>query len=1068
MGYSAGKKVIGSRCWPIFLIVVMGLLIPSPGVTQERWQDPGVFNVNREAPHATYLPYGDRAGALAGKGEASPFVLSLNGPWRFDWVRTPGEAAPDFHQPAFQDEDWNELEVPSNWEMHGYGVRLYREAGVLPGPPGVVDPTYDPVGSYRRWFDLPTDWKGLQVFLHMGSVGSAAELWVNGEEVGYSQGSKVPTEFNVTPYLHAGRNLLAVRVWRWSDGSYLEDVDFWRLSGMERDVFLFAKPDLHLRDFFARATLDEAYTDGVLSLDLEFQNLGSVARTGTAEVELLDPRGRTILRREVTGSVGPGASRVFNITDTLPQVFPWTAETPSLYTLLITSRGEGLAGPTQVISRRIGFRTVEISDGLLKVNGTPVILKGVNRHEHSPWTGRVMSEELMLQDIRLMKELNINAVRTSHYPNDPRWLELADEHGIYLVDEAFVESHGTGHHPDTTLADRAEWQGAHLDRLQRMVERDKNHPSVILWSMGNEAGDGKNFRAMYRWAKERDPTRPVIYEMADLRDHTDVFFPMYARVHVLEDYASAPRARPLILCEYAHAMGNSVGNLTAYWDLIYAEPQLQGGFIWDWVDQAFPVERDGGSYWGYGDDFGGDLGGGNFSVNGLVAPDRKLNPHAWEVRKVYQPVGVTAPTLKDGSGWVPGDPVTVEIHNRFDFLDLSNLSMRVTVSVLDSALATSELHDLQVPPHGWVEATLEIPSFVVEPGREYFLALEFRLKEDWGILPAGHTVAWEQFRLPVLAPGVGVEVTKAGKITERREGQRLILEGDLTDFRLIFDLESGQIEEYTFQGTDLIIAGPRLNFWRPPTDNDYGNEMPVRQGVWKTAARESSIRRVEHWQNSNRDVEIRVTVELPGVGGIHTTHYQIFGNGEVVVRGDLHLSNPELPDLPKYGMTLTLPRGLDQVDWYGRGPQESYRDRKTGAPVGLYSSTVDELFTPYIRPQENGNRTDVRWVALSNAEGVGLLAVADSVMEFSALLYDDDDFDEGERPTHRHVWDLVPRDHVTLDLDMGQMGVGGDTSWGARPHSEYTLPAKPYGYRFRLVPFGNGGRSPRELARERW
>lgn len=371
MGYSAGKKVIGSRCWPIFLIVVMGLLIPSPDVTQERWQDPGVFNVNREAPHATYLPYGDRAGALAGKGEASPFVLSLNGPWRFDWVRTPGEAAPDFHQPAFQDEDWYELEVPSNWEMHGYGVRLYREAGVLPGPPGVVDPTYDPVGSYRRWFDLPTDWKGLQVFLHMGSVGSAVELWVNGEEVGYSQGSKVPTEFNVTPYLHAGRNLLAVRVWRWSDGSYLEDVDFWRLSGMERDVFLYAKPDLHLRDFFARATLDEAYTDGVLSLDLEFQNLGSVARTGTAEVELLDPRGRTILRREVTGSVGPGASRVFNITDTLPQVFPWTAETPSLYTLLITSREEGLAGPTQVISRRIGFRTVEISDGLLKVEWDP-------------------------------------------------------------------------------------------------------------------------------------------------------------------------------------------------------------------------------------------------------------------------------------------------------------------------------------------------------------------------------------------------------------------------------------------------------------------------------------------------------------------------------------------------------------------------------------------------------------------------------------------------------------------------------------------------------------------------
>ena len=1050
------------------LVLIGGLLIPPPGSAQERWQDPSVFNVNREAPHATYLPYGSRPGALAGEGEASPFVLSLNGPWRFEWVRSPGEAAPDFFRPDFQDQGWDQLEVPSNWEMRGYGVPLYVEAGVLPGPPGVVDPGYNPVGSYRRWFDLPPTWDGLQVILHMASVGSAVEVWVNGEEVGYSQGSKVPTEFNITSYLSSGRNVVAVRVWRWSDGSYLEDVDFWRLSGMERDVFLYAKPKLHIRDFFSRATLDESYTNGVLSLELNFQNLGSAAGTGKAEVELLDPQSQRVLRREVEGSVGSGESKLLNITDTLPGVLPWTAETPNLYTLLLTSSVGPETAPVQVISRRIGFRTVEVSEGLLKVNGTPILLKGVNRHEHSPWDGRVISEELMLQDIRLMKELNINAVRTSHYPNDPRWLEMADEHGIYLVDEAFVESHGTGEHPDTTLADRIEWQAAHLDRLQRMVERDKNHPSVILWSMGNEAGDGENFRAMYRWAKERDPSRPAIYEMADLRDHTDVFFPMYARVHVLEDYASAPRARPLILCEYAHAMGNSVGNLTAYWDLIYAEPQLQGGFIWDWVDQAFAVERDGESYWGYGADFGVDLGGGNFSVNGLVAPDRKLNPHAWEVRKVYQPVSVTAPTLEEDSSWRPGDPLTVEIHNRFDFLDLSNLSMRVTVSAMDSALATSELHDLQVPPHEWVNAALEVPSFQVEPGIEYFLALEFRLKEAEGLLPAGHMVAWEQFRLPVFSSRAGVSVTRSGKITARTDGQRLILKGDNTDFQMIFDLETGQVERYTFQGTDLILAGPSLNFWRPPTDNDYGNEMPVRQGVWKTVSRQRPVRNIEHWQNSNRDVEIRVVVELPEVGGVHTTHYQLFGNGEVVVRGDLHLSEPELPNLPKYGMTLTLPRSLDQVEWFGRGPQESYRDRKTGAPVGLYSSSVDGLFTPYIRPQENGNRADVRWVALSNSEGVGFLAVADSVMEFSALPFDDDDFDEGELPTHRHVWDLVPRDHVTLDLDMGQMGVGGDTSWGARPHPRYSLPAKPYSYRFRLVPFGNQSRAPRELARERW
>jgi beta-galactosidase len=644
---------------------------------------------------------------------------------------------------------------------------------------------------------------------------------------------------------------------------------------------------------------------------------------------------------------------------------------------------------------------------------------------------------------------------------------LADEHGIYLVGEAFVESHGTGEHPDTTLANRPEWKGAHLDRMERMVERDKNHPSVILWSMGNEAGDGENFREMYQWSKERDPTRPVVYEQADLRGHTDIFFPMYARTHVLENWAASPRTRPLVLCEYAHAMGNSVGNLTDYWALIYAHPQLQGGFIWDWVDQAFPIEREGEHFWGYGSDFGMDLGGGNFSVNGLVAPDRRLNPHAWEVRKVYQPVGVSWPDSVART-WAPGDPVKVEIHNRFDFLDLSNLALRVTVSVLDSALATAVLSELDVRAQERVRATLEFPSFRPEPGLEYFMALEFRLKERWGLLPAGHVLAWEQFRLPALAARAGAPENKGGKITAREEGRHLLLNGDAEDFSLVFDLETGEITEFLFRGTQLVWRGPKPNFWRPPTDNDYGNGMPTRQGVWKRVSRGYIIRSVEHWQNSNRDVELRVTAGLPDVGGIHVLHYRVFGNGEIQVRGDLHLADPSLPDLPKYGMTLNLPKTLDQVEWFGRGPQESYRDRKTGAPVGLYTARVGDLLTPYIRPQENGNRTDTRWVALSNGEGKGLLAVADSVMEFSALFFDDEDFDEGQTPVHRHGWDLEERDHVTLDLDLGQMGVGGDTSWGARPHPQYTLRPRPCSFRFRLVPFDREHTPPRELARERW
>jgi len=1076
----------------------------APLGAQERWADPEVFDVNREPTRVTFVPFATPEGALEGDRSASPFFLSLDGPWRFFWVGTPGEAPAGFQRADFEDGAWDELAVPSNWELEGYGVPLYKEAGVLPGPPGYVDPADNPVGSYRRWFDLPGEWEDMQVFLHFESVGSAVAVWVNGREVGYSQGSKSPTEFNITPFLEPGRNLLAVRVWRWSDGSYLEDVDFWRLSGIERDVFLFAQPDLHVRDLFTHATLDGEYRDGLLDLEVEVRNLGSAPSDARMGYRLLDAEGRVVLAGERSVRVFPGAPVFIPFADTLPRVSAWTAETPNLYTLLVESQGGG--GAAQVLGSRVGFRIVEISGGVLKVNGAPITIRGVNRHEHSPVRGRYQPEELLLQDIRLMKELNINAVRTSHYPNDPRWLDLADELGLYLVDEAFVESHGTGYHPDRTLADRPQWRGAHVDRVRRLVERDKNHPSVILWSLGNEAGDGANFREMYRWVKERDTGRPVVYEMADLREHTDVFFPMYARIDVLEDYSSAPRDRPLILCEYAHAMGNSVGNLQDYWDVIYAHDQLQGGFIWDWVDQAFPVERDGKLYWGYGDDFGGRLGAGNFSVNGLVAPDRELHPHAWEVRKVYQPVGVRALTLEgggEGGGvsragalrgfgprpgampvgsaegrqggpgggegrWAPGAPVEVEITNRFDFLDLSGVEMRVTVTDSDSILATSLYRDLSIPPHSSARFSLPTPAFEPEPGEGYSLTTEFLLKERFGILEKGHRVAWEQFPLPLAVVRSGVDESRSGKITWEEAGSRLVLRGQMTDFRVEFDLERGELVGYAADGVDLLVRGPIPNFWRPPTDNDFGNLMPQRLGAWREASRTQPLRRVEYWQNSNRDVQVYVTVDLPAVGASHTTGYRVFGNGEIVISGSLSTPGENAPDLPKYGLTLQLPPAMKAVEWFGRGPHESYSDRKSGARVGRYESTVDELFHPYVRPQETGNRTDVRWVAVTGGTDVGLLVLADPVMEFSALLFEDDDLDEGDTPVYRHVWDLQPRDYVVLDLDLAQMGVGGDTSWGARPHPRYRLPPGPYSFRVRLVPLRPGGGGVEGLAGQRW
>jgi beta-galactosidase len=651
-------------------------------------------------------------------------------------------------------------------------------------------------------------------------------------------------------------------------------------------------------------------------------------------------------------------------------------------------------------------------------------------------------------------------------------MELADEYGIYLVDEAFIESHGTGYHPDTTLAARPDWGPAHLDRMERMVERDKNHPSVILWSMGNEAGDGVNFQEIYAWTKDRDPTRPVVYEMADLRGHTDVFFPMYARVHILESYGRSERDRPLILCEYAHAMGNSVGNLAEYWNTIYAHDHLQGGFIWDWVDQAFPIEMDGTRYWGYGDDFGGELGAGNFSVNGLVGPDRQLNPHAWEVRKVYQPIRVQAPGLTSGV-WRQGTPLTFLVENRLDFLDLSLVRMRITTTEGGNTEPSAPLavypEDLTTAPHASDQVQVELTDINPEPGAEYFVEVEFFLKDDWGLLEAGHRLAWEKFRLPMSAPRGGADLFRSAKITPHLEEDQLVLQGEAEDFRIVFDLEKGEIRRYTFRGEDLISGGPRPNFWRPPTDNDYGNEMPQRLGAWREASQNQPITRVQHWQNSDRDVEIVVTRTLPAVGSsLHRTHYQIFGNGEVVVTSSMEVGALDLPDLPKFGLSLTLPPEMNRVMWFGRGPHENYSDRKSGAAIGVYSAEVGDLYTPYIRPQENGNRTDVRWAALYREGGMGLLAVADQVMEFSALNNDDADFDEGDLPTHRHAWDIDPRDHITLDLDLIQMGVGGDTSWGARPHPQYRVPPEPYGYRVRLVPFDPGERTPTRISRQIW
>ncbi len=1029
------------------------------------WENPAVIGRNREPPHATYTPYPDRESALRGVAAGSPFYRLLNGPWKFRWSAQP-EARPErFYEVAFDDSGWDEIAVPGNWQRQGYGFPIYVDAGLpfrrQPGPP-LVPHEENPVGSYRRRFDVPAEWAGRQIFLHFAGMSSAMYVWVNGREVGYAEGSKIPVEFDVTDVVRAGQNQLAVEVYRWSDGSYLEDVDFWRMSGIDRDVFLFSTPTVAIRDFFFEAGLDDAYTDGRLAATVTLANHGeSAAGTRAVELDLLDPSGRSVFgqpMRQTANGVEPGDLEL-RFQRIVEAPAPWTAETPNLYTAVLTlfDAQDAIA---EVIATPIGFRRVEVAGGQLLVNGRPILLKGVNRHEHDPDAGHVVSEASMVADIRLMKQFNINAVRTSHYPNDPRWYALCDRYGLYVIDEAFVESHGVGFDPDVTLGNDPAWQAAHLDRTIRMVERDKNHPSVIIWSLGNESGDGVNLEATYAWVKARDRSRPVQYEMADTRPHTDIFAPMYARIHTLEAWAAEPRDRPLILCEYAHAMGNSVGNLQDYWDVIYANDQLQGGFIWDWVDQGLrAVTPEGEEYWAYGGDFepAAVPNGGNFSINGLVFPDRALHPSIWEVKKVYQ--NVTATPIDLGAG-------RLRIGNRFFFRGLDDITLQWTVRGNGEVIAEGRRADLQVAPQTSAEVVLPLPAVTPEPGVEYFLDLSFRTERAEGLVPVNHEIAWAQLPLPWWEPERAVDLARVVKLDPRQTPETYRVVG--SDFTVTFDRRTGEMSSLTYDGIEILQQGPQPNLWRAPTDNDYGNDMPARLGVWREAGARRRIDRVSIKQNSDRDVVVDVEATLPVGESKFYIRYHVFGSGDILVDSRFLPGAIGLPDLPRLGLTLVLAPAFDQLEWYGRGPHESYWDRKTGARVGRYRGAVADQLHPYVRPQENGNKTDVRWASLTNAQGIGLFVEGFPLLNISAHHYTNADFDAGDEKTGRHTFDLRRRDLVTLNIDHLQMGVGGDTSWGAEVHESYTIPAQEYAFRVRLRPFRASETSPADLGKQKF
>ena len=1050
------------------LLVHLGCASDGSRADAPYWEDPAVFAVGREPPRASFTPFRTRERALAGLPRDSRFRLDLNGVWKFRWTPRPEDRPAGFFDPGFDVSAWADIDVPGAWELDGWGHPVYRdESYSFPADPPRV-PDDNPVGSYRRAFELPPTWTGREVFLRFDGVYSAFFAWINGRLAGYSEGSRTPAEFRVTDLVRPGANTVAVEVYRWSDGSYLESQDFWRVSGIDRDVSLVSMPATHVRDFFARGALEDDYATGRFELDVVVANrgLGQAGRHRVA-YELLDPGGTPVWTEPGVMEVDVPADGEATASVAMRVDAPllWTAETPWLYRLALSLSGPDGAA-TEHVAARVGFRRVEVSDGLLKVNGRPITVRGVNRHEHDPERAHAVSEETMLQDVRLMKQFNVNAVRTAHYPNIPRWYELTDEHGLYVVDEANIESHGMGFDPAATLAGRPEWRAAHLDRTRRMVERDKNHASVIVWSLGNEAGDGPNFDATAAWIRERDPSRPVLYEPSGERDNVDIVAPMYVRPYWLERYAASgpgggPPEKPFLLVEYAHAMGNSVGGLAEYWRIIDAHPSLQGGFVWDWVDQALlATDERGRRYWAYGGDFGpaGAVTDGNFLVNGLVSADRKPHPHAWEVKKVYQPVRVRADV----------DEGRLRIENRRDFEDLSDLEGSWEL-LADGARTVEGVLPPLATPAGRAEslslASLGLPEIDPLPGVEYLLSVRLRVAAPTSAVSAGHEVAWEQFEWPARRP-VEPRTPDASGLRVGESAGWVDVRGD--GFVVRFDRSSGTLASMRARGRELLAGGLAPNFWRAPTDNDYGSGMPVRSGVWRRAGRPPA-RHLDSMAVA-RDLGDRVRVashySLRSVGARYALVHDVFGDGSVAVEARLAGAAEDLPELPRFGVLLALPGDLDQVAWYGRGPHENYWDRRAGAAMGRYASPAARLAHPYVRPQETGTRVDARWVAATDAQGRGLLATGLPTLSFSALPYRQEDLDAGERKAGRHWTDLAPRDEISLALDYRQTGVGGDDSWGAVPRHEYTLWPQDLAFRFLLSPLAPGD-DPAEAARTR-
>jgi beta-galactosidase/beta-glucuronidase len=1080
------------------------------------WENPALLHRNREQPRASMFPFSDEKKALGGRRCDDKTYLSLNGKWRFCYCPAPFEAPVNFSAAFFNDRHWNMIAVPGNWQMQGYGRPVYTNINYpFPIDPPFV-PTDNPVGIYRRTFSLPANWKGKKIFLNFEGVNSAFYVWINSRQAGFSKGSRMPSEFDISQYVKTGRNNITVQVFQWSDASYLEDQDMWRLSGIFRDVYLLAVPMLHIRDAHVMTDLVDDYSNGVLSLRLNIKNYDRKAVKGcTVEIKLLDQAGRPAVRGQLSGEAPrgkprgifarlggasgeawaepceaknailschsssgatedppqepqgilakkgdvafkPGMEREWRWQGRVENVKKWNAEEPDLYTLLVK-----LIGPDQKIIEvqkiRVGFRKVEIAGKRLLINGRPVKVRGTNRHEFHPDYGYAMPYETMVQDILLMKRHNINTVRTSHYPDDPRWYELCDEYGIYLVDEADLETHGFGYTAPDIPARLPMWRKAFLDRAVRLVERDKNHPSVIIWSLGNEAGYGPNHYAMSKWIKKRDRSRPIHYERTADRKTVDIVSVMYPMMTRLEGEGRRTNdARPFLMCEYAHSMGNAPGNFKEYWETIWKYPRLIGGCVWEWVDQGIRRRSpEGREYFAYGGDFNDQPNSGNFCIDGMIFPDRRPHPALIEYKKIIQPLAVNA---------VQGVKNTFKIINRYDFLSLNHLTGYWTVFEDGEKKGRGKFVLPRVLPRQSFEFILPSKMIKDRPAGQQWVNFRFTLSRAVKWAPAGHEIAVEQILLPSkIRQPVMLRQDRMPPLTLAETNRQLAVKGK--DFTVLFDKHHGIISSWSFGGRALVKSGPLLQLWRAPIDNDKRSAPE-----WRKFGFDRLQHRIEEidFRRVNKSL-IRFNVHailgafsmpperslLLRVFKAHYCYY-CFGSGDIIIQIKLN-ALIDLPRLPRVGLCLSLPGYFNHVKWYGRGPHENYIDRRESAFLGVYEGLVAGQYVPYIKPQENGGKTGVRWISLTGKHGIGFAAFAMPEMEASVHHNTAEDF-----TLAMHTHEVKPRNETILNLDYRQNGLG-NASCGPGPLEKYILKIKSLTFAVRLKPYSVAGNNPMKI-----